>query len=512
MILDFRVVSHLLGLLMLVLSALILAVGGFAGIDYLLGNQPDTADFKALLLASFSGAVLGLTLLFAGRRPGEFLGQREALLLVALSWLVGAAVSAWPYRLWAGMRPDAAAMTHSFDSYVNCYFESISGLTTTGATILPVIATVPRSLLLWRGLTHWLGGLGIVVLFVAVLPILGVGGRRVYRIESPGPTPEGVRPRIQDAARALWMIYVGLTVVEVLALKVAGMTWFDSVCHTFATMATGGFSTRDSSVAGFDSTPVHLVIIVFMVLAGVNFSLYHLLLQKKWRAVSKDPELRAYLLIIAVATVIVTVSLANSRAAMADGPVDAGLAIRDGLFQVVSIQTTTGFCTADFDTWGFVAKATLVALMFVGASAGSTGGGIKVTRILIAVKVVLAEIEHVYRRKVVRTVKIGKSAIDAELKLNTLVFVMSIAALFMVGTTALMVLEADQNIDITTAATASAATLNNVGPGLARVGATRNYEWFSKPSKIVMSMLMVLGRLEVFTIIALFTPRFWRTQ
>ena len=500
---------------MLVLSALVLAVGLFAGGQHLVGEVPDSAHLRALLITALLGAVFGGFLLIFGRKTADMLGQREALLLVALGWLVGAAVGALPFRIWAALRPDAGVTPHSFDSYINCYFETISGLTTTGATVLPVIGTVPPSLLLWRALTHWLGGLGIVVLFVAVLPMLGVGGRRIYRIEAPGPSPEGVRPRIQDAARAVWLIYLGLTVAEILALKLCGVNWFNAVCHTFATLATGGFSTHDSSIAAFTSTPVHLVIIAFMIFAGVNFGLYHQLLQGRWRSVRKDPELRVYLTIIVVATVIVTVSLLRSRAAAsaaAEESVPVGTVIRDGLFQVVSIQTTTGFCTTDFDAWGFTAKATLLILMFIGASAGSTGGGIKVVRVMAAVKIVLAEIEHVYRPKVVRSVKIGKATLDPELKLNTLVYLVSIAALFAIGTIALMLFESAQDIDITTAASASAATLNNIGPGLARVGATQNYAWFSAPSKIVMSILMVLGRLEMFTILVLFTPRYWRGE
>ena len=512
--LDLRVVSRHLGLLMFVLSAFILGIALFAIGDRLAGATSGSADLKALLLTALVGAVLATGLLIAGRKSVDLIGQREALLLVALSWLLGAALGAVPFRAWAAMRPDVAVTAHSFDSYINCYFEAMSGLTTTGATVLPVIATVPRSLLLWRALTHWLGGLGIVVLFVAVLPMLGVGGRRVYRIEAPGPTPEGVRPRIQDTARVLWYIYVGLTLLETLALKLCGMDWFNAVCHTFATLATGGFSTMDSSIGGFSSTALHVVIIIFMILAGVNFGLYHQLLRRQWRAVLKDPELRAYLTIIVVATAIVTFSLWRSRvaAAAASEELASATLLRDGLFQVVSMQTTTGFCTADFDAWGFVAKATLLILMFVGASAGSTGGGIKVMRVLIAVKVLIAEFEQFYRPKVVRTVKIGKATIDSALKLNTLVYVISIAVLFGIGTTALMLFESHQDIDITTAATASAATLNNIGPGLARVGATQNYAWFSAPSKVIMSILMVLGRLEVFTIVVLFSPRYWRTE
>ncbi|MHC4696487.1 MAG: TrkH family potassium uptake protein [Planctomycetota bacterium] len=515
MILDLRVTARHLGFLLFVLSAFVLLMAVFAWGDRYFGAQTDTADIRALVITVLVGTSFGGLLVVIGSKGAGALGQREALLLVALSWLVGAGVAAMPYRLWSAMRPDAGVARHSFDGFVNCYFEAMSGLTTTGATVVQSIETLPRSLLLWRATTHWLGGLGIVVLFVAVLPMLGVGARRVYRFEAPGPSPGGVMPRIQDTARILWFIYLGLTVAEIVALRLCGMDLFNAVCHTMATLATGGFSTLDASVAGFHSTVIHLVIIAFMILAGVNFALYHQLLLRRWRAVFEDAELRAYFLIICTATIIVTVSLLRREANLASTGAQAasvGETMRDGLFQVVAIQTTTGFCTADFDAWGFAAKATLLILMFVGASAGSTGGGIKVVRILIAAKVILAEIEHVYRPNVVRSVKIGKATIDADLKRSTLVYILSIAVLFAVGTVALMLFEAHQGIDITTAATASAATLNNIGPGLAGVGATHNYAWFSASSKAVMCALMALGRLEMFAIIVLFSPRFWRVE
>lgn len=513
--LELRAVTRLLGLLILVLSALIAAIAFFAVLQP--GGLADHhADFRALLASAFIGALLGGGLFLVGRKMSEGqLGQREALLVVSLSWLLGAAVAAMPFFLWSAFRPDSGDVKHDFDTFVNCYFEAMSGLTTTGATVVQSIGTLPPSLLLWRALTHWLGGLGIIVLFVAVLPMLGVVSRRIYRIEAPGPSPEGVRPRIQDTARILWMIYSGLTIAEIVALRLCGMNWFESVCHTFATLATGGFSTQDASIAAFPSAGVQIVIIVFMVLAGINFGLYHQLIRRQWRSVRKDPELRLYLTIILVATVIVTISLLRHPAGSAgavEGSGSASGTVRDALFQVVAIQTTTGFCSADFDTWDFAAKATLLVLMFVGASAGSTGGGIKVMRIMIAAKVLLAEIEHVYRPKVVRPVKIGKGTIDADLKRNILAYLLGIAFLFAVGTVLLMLFEAWQGIDITTAATASAATLNNIGPGLARVGATHNYAWFTDPSKIVMCILMLLGRLEIFAVIVLFSPRFWKSE
>ncbi len=512
MIIELRVVLRLLGYLTLVLAALILATAVFGSVEAVVRDDVDRSAPVAMLIATVITAISGIVFYLAGKKGSELIGQREALLMVALGWIVGAAFAALPFWVWSMLRPDTE-VSHNFDSFVNCYFESMSGLTTTGATIVEHISTLPRTLLLWRALTHWLGGLGIVVLFVAVLPMLGVGSRRLYRIEAAGPTPEGVVPRIQDAAQALWKIYFGLTLVEIIALMLCGMTWFDATCHTFATLATGGFSTLDASIAGYDSTAIHLVIILFMIIAGINFSLYHQLMLKQWKSVFKDPELRVYFSIILVATTIITCSLlmqqSASTVANAENP-SLGITVRDSLFQVVAVQTTTGFVSADFDKWGFTAKATLLILMFVGGMAGSTGGGIKVVRIITAVKVMFSELEHVYRPRVVRTVRIGKTTIDPELRLNTMVYLVAIALLFGLGTILLMWTEKD--LDITTAATASIATLNNIGPGLARVGATHNYAWFTDSSKMIMCVLMVLGRLEMFTILALFTPRFWRSE
>lgn len=517
MTVELRVITRHLGLLLLVLSGLLITLAGLSALFSLAREVSDLSDVRALAFSAVAGCLAGGLLVLIGRKSPTMIGQREALLLVALSWFIGGGLAGLPFRMWARLRPDAATAPHGFDSFLNCYFEAISGLTTTGATILEAIATVPPSLLLWRSLTQWLGGLGIVVLFVAVFPMLGMGGRRIFRVEAAGPSPEGVRPRIHEAARVLWMMYVGLTLAEILALKICGMSWFDSVCHTFTTLATGGFSTIDASIAGYNSTAVHIVFIVFMLLAGVNFGLYFQLLKGHWRDVLKDPELRVYIAILLTATVIITLSLLWQRppayAATAESEAaPLGTIVRDSAFQVVSMQTTTGFATADFDTWGFLPKATLVTLMFIGGCAGSTGGGVKVSRIIIGVKTVFAELEHVYRPNVVRTVKVGRSVIDPDLKTNTLVYLVGIGALFAIGTVVLMLLEAGGGVDITSAATATAATLNNIGPGLARVGATENYAWFTGASKLVMCVLMVLGRLEVFTVVVLFMPRFWRAE
>ena len=512
---NYRYVAAQLGLLMLVLSAAIAVVGIWSAFAWFEGEVAESPACRALWLSALVGGVLGGLCVLIGRTRRTRMGSREAMLLVGTAWIVGAALAAVPYRLWAGIVPESIPHDPGFDSYVNCYFESMSGLTTTGATILNDIPTIPRSILLWRATTHWLGGLGIVVLFVAVLPSLGVGGKKVFRIESPGPTPEGVRPKIHDTARTLWIIYLGLTIAEVLALKILGMSMYNAICHTFATLATGGFSTWNSSMAGAQSSAIDVVIIIFMLLAGVNFGIYYHLIRKRWRSVIGDPELKLYLAILLVGSAIVSLSILNLPIYTTSGEEVPGTwwnAVRYGVFQTVSIQTTTGFCTADFNRWPDAARITLVLLMFCGASAGSTGGGIKVVRILIAVKVLWAEFERVFRPNVVRPIKVGNSAVDPELRQATLAYILIIILLFGVGSIGILLFEdgnPTHHICITTAATASAATLNNIGPGLELVGATETYAKFSDPSKILMTFLMALGRLEVFAIAVLFFPRFW---
>ena len=520
---SYRYIIRQLGILMIVLSASILTAAAWSAWQCSQGETSEWSAMLALLYTVAVGVVLALICWMISRGGDDFLGRREALLLVALSWLLGAALSALPYWLWSNAHlvpgwasEDLATGSHPFASFASCYFEAMSGLTTTGASVLTDIERLPHGLLLWRAMTHWLGGLGIVVLFVAVLPTLGVGGKKLFQVEAPGPTSQGVRPRIVETARILWMIYVGMTVAEIVALRLFGMGWFESVCHTFATLATGGFSTRNASVGAFDSVAIEVTMIVFMVLAGTNFGVYYQIFRRRFENVWRDPELRLYLGVMAVGSILVVANLMGQPIVTTSGQTVAAPttaeAVRYGVFQVVSIQTTTGYGTSDFNQWNFLAKAVLIGLMFVGASAGSTGGGIKVIRCLIAAKVMIAEIQRVFRPNVVRTIRVGRMTVDPEMRLGTLVYVLGIVVLCLIGAILLMLLEPDGSIDFTTAATASAATLNNIGPGLSLVGATENYGWFSPFSKLVMSLLMVLGRLEVYAILVLFVPRFWRSE
>ncbi len=509
-------------MLLIVIGVFLIAAGSWGLMLWkYYGIAAEQASAEALLISGFLGIILGIIPKLILQKPKSQLGRREAFLLVALSWIVGAGLSAIPFFVWSFLTDVQTPAQIAFSNYINCYFEAMSGLTTTGATILPHVDDMPHCLLLWRATTHWLGGLGIIVLFVAVLPTLGAGGKKLFQVESPGPQPSGVRPQIASTARILWIIYLGMTVAETVALRIAGMSWFDAICHTFATLATGGFSTRDASISAFHSVSIETIIIIFMILAGMNFGLYYQLIRGRIKSFFADPEMRLYLAIIFTACVVVILFLLEERIVDTTGThtePSVGAAIRHGVFQVVSIITTTGFCTADFDQWGFFPKAILLGIMFIGASAGSTGGGIKVIRILIMFKILKLEVERVFRPNVIRPLKVGDSPVSPEMRLSTLAYVIGILLFFLVGALLIMGFEVNnpilsQNgkmIDFTTAASASAATLNNIGPGLALVGAVKNYAWFTNESKIVMTVLMAVGRLEIFAILVLFVPRFWR--
>ncbi len=514
---NYNFVLNQLGLLLLILAALVAVVGAGDIAAYVAGVEREGAAAAAFTITAAVGLTVGGAAWRFTRGKAGTLERREALLLVALSWIVGAALAAMPYCIWANLiaEPNAAAV---FRSPINAYFESMSGLTTTGATVLTQIDAMPRSLLFWRALTHWVGGLGIILLFVAVLPSLGAGGRRLFRVEAAGPAPEGVSPQIRQTARILWLIYLGLTVVLTVALLLAGMNLFDAITHAFSTLGTGGFSNYDASAGHFDSPLIHWILIVFMILASANFGLYHQLIRRRWSVLRTDPEFKLYLAIIAAAGAVVTALLVTRPIITTTGEELAPgffAALRHGVFQTVSIQTTTGFCTANFDLWPILAQGVIVMLMFIGGCAGSTAGGIKVIRVWIAFRVMLAEVERIFRPNVVRPVRIGGVTVDADLKLSTFAYILGIIILWVAGTAAIIVFEglfgAPQHpIDFATASTSSIACLSTIGPGLSRVGAVETYAWLSAPSKVILTLLMLLGRLEVFAILVLLSPRFWR--
>ena len=472
---------------MLALVILAIAAGILVSAAVAAGYGED--DLTALLAAAGVATLIGAPLyLVTPLRGRTSIGYREGFLVVGAGWLTAMLVGALPYLFYGLFSP------------VDAMFETISGFTTTGASVL-VDYNQPHGIMFWRSLTHWYGGMGIIVLFIAILPPLGGGAIRLFSAEAPGPIPERLTPRIKDTARGLWFIYVGLSVVEAVALVTAGMPLYESVTHTFGTMATGGFSPLATSIAAYDSWPIEFIITVFMIIAGGNFALYFAFLQGNRLKLFKDPEFRLYLGIVAVSVVTVTVSLV-----VAGSHFSGFHAFREALFQVVSIQSTTGYVSADFDRWNSFAKTGLLILMFIGGSAGSTAGGFKVVRILVLAKNARHDLVRQVHPNAVLPVKVGGRAVPDGLRTAVLGYFFLYMLVFAIGT----LLVSASNVTILTAASAVAATLNNIGPGLELVGATLNYAPIDSYAKIVLIALMVMGRLELMPILLLFTRGFWR--
>lgn len=478
---NFRFVGHLLGVVILVVGAGILVS---AGVSAIYGD----GDLSALLISGGIALVCGLPIYFATRVPSRTnIGYREGFLAVGLGWIIAMVFGSIPY------------MIHGLFGPLDALFESMSGFTTTGASVL-VDYDQPHGLMFWRSLSQWLGGMGIIVLFIAVLRPLGAGAMRLFAAEAPGPVPERLTPRIRDTARNLWLIYISFSALEVVALLAFGVGPYDAFCHSFATMATGGFSTLGASVAGFDSLAVELVIVFFMFVAGGNFALYFGMIKGRPSRLFGNPEFRAYAGIMAVSVVVVAVSL------IVAGSAGAGQAFRESVFQVSSLQSTTGFVTADFNLWNPFTKVLLVLLMIVGGSAGSTGGGFKVARVMVLAKSVKHELTRQIHPKAVLPLKIGGKTVPEAVRIGVLGYLLIYLLVFAVG----VLLIAATNVDLVTAGSSVAATLNNIGPGLGDVGATMNYSLMHPFAKSVLIVLMVVGRLELFAILIPLTRGFWR--
>jgi trk system potassium uptake protein TrkH len=453
---------------------------------------------------------IGGTLFFIGRREknSSAILRKEALAIVGLGWLLAGILGSLPFLFSGAQRAPGVPM-----SVTDAIFESISGFTTTGASILTELedpAVMPRCVLFWRSFTHWLGGMGIIVLFVAILGQLGAGGKALMRREVPGPINESVRPRVRETAVVMWVIYMVISGVLTVVLRLEGMSTFDALCHSFGTMATGGFSTYNSSVGHFQSPVIEGTLILFMLAAGTNFSLYYQVLRSRdplrpqsllgrLRPLIHDPEFRVYLGILFVATLLLTGSvLINHQYA---SPLTA---FRHASFQAVAVMTTTGFGTVDFTEWSEFSKGLLILLMFVGGCAGSTGGGIKVIRCLLFVKVLRLEIEQAFRPNVVRPLRIAGNTIDNSHRHEVMVYFSLILLIFVSSWMLLVAIEPDTQWEL--------AGLNNIGPGVGVLGPHSNYSGFSPQSELLLTLLMLLGRLELFAILVLFFPSFWRSQ
>lgn len=471
-----------------ILFALLLFLCGAMSIPAALAYYYGEGDFHAFLVTIIITLVIAGGGFFATRERSE-LRSKDGFIIVTAGWILFAAIGAMPFVL-SGFIP----------SYSDAFFETMSGFTTTGATILGDIEALPHGLLFWRSFTHWLGGMGIILLSLAILPLLGVGGMQLFKAEVPGISVDKLTPRIKQTAELLWGVYVLISAIEILLLKFAGMDWFDSFCHTFGTMATGGFSTKNASIGHYNSAFIDYIIVVFMILAGINFTLHYRALRGKALVYFRDSETVFFLTVIAVAIFLVGLDVwQNTHHTFLK-------TLQYTVFQVVSILTTTGYGTADYEQWSTSSQVILFILMFMGGCAGSTGGGMKIIRSLILLKFGLNEIKRLLHPQAILPVRVGDMAIPREIVTNIAGFFLLYIFLFIMG----IIVMSSLGLDFESSLGSVAASINNIGPGLGSVGPTDNYAHIPTTGKWFLSFLMLVGRLEVFTVIILFTPIFWK--
>jgi len=488
---NFRVLSTLLGLLIGIL-AFFLLIFTFAAYFFYFSEDQAGAFFESFIYTTISAIVF---ILWGGKVSEENVTFREGFAVVGLGWIVIALFGALPFYL-----------TGDIPSFTDAYFESMSGYTTTGSSILSSVEQLGHTVLLWRSFSHWLGGMGFIVLSLAILPALGIGGMQLYKAEVPGPSPDKLMPRVGQTARILYMVYSLLTIVQFVFLWAGGMNIFESLCHTFGTMGTGGFSPLDGSVGKYTSAAntsalyFEIIIIIFMFIAGANFSLHYRAMKGDWKVYLRDAEFRFYLGIVLIAIFTICLDLYNSSLYGSMGEV-----IRHSTFSVVSIITTTGYGTEDFNLWPNYSRFLLVFLMFIGGMAGSTGGGIKVLRIMTIMKEAVYEISHIIHPKKVYSIRFGKTYIPRDVLTSMNMYV--IVFLFLYGLGILIL--STTGYDFETVATMVVACFANIGPGLGKVGPTENYGFLPDYAKWVLSYLMVLGRLELFPLLVLSLPGIW---
>lgn len=480
---NYGVVIKILGNLLTV-EALLMIPSLLVSLYY---NQYDK---KAFLISIFITGVLGFIM---GRKEEtkENIKAKEGLAIVAFGWILASFFGSLPFVL-----------SGSIPSWIDSFFETVSGFTTTGATIVDNVESLPMGILFWRSFTHWIGGMGILVFTIAILPTLGVGGFQIFKVESPGPMPDRIVPKVKDTAKILYITYFIMTVLEIILLLFGGMSLYDAAVHTFGTVGTGGFSIKAASVGAYDSTYIHIIIGIFMILSGVNFSLYYFLFQGKWKEVFKNEELRLYFGIIFSSVILIALNI-NSEIYK-----NIGLALRDAFFQVGSIITTTGYATTDFDKWPTFSKSILFLLMFVGGCAGSTGGGIKNIRILVLFKLVKREFSKILHPRAVIPIKTNGEILSNETVAGITSFFVLYIFIFILGT----VLISLEGMDLVSSSSAVASALGNIGPGFGLVGPSETFSSISSMGKLLLSLLMLLGRLELFTIIALVLPKTWRNE
>ncbi len=452
----------------------------------LIYQEDDSAAFMNAGLITF---VVGVFSYLISKGVKKDLGKREGYIIVSLVWVVFSIFGCLPY-LFSGTIP----------SVTDAFFETMSGFTTTGSSILNNIEDLPHGILFWRSLTQWMGGMGIIVMFLAILPTLGIGGRELFVAEVPGPAPDKLTPRIKETARNLWGLYILFTAVETIMLYAGGMSFFDAINHSLTTMATGGYSTKQASVGFYTSPYIQYTIIFFMFVAGTNFTLSYAMITGRFTRVFKDEEFRFYTLVVLCFTFVITMGL------IAAGNITGEQAFREALFSVVSIITTTGYATADYLLWSPFLGMLIFVLFFVGGSAGSTGGGVKVVRILLLFKNSFYELKRLVHPNAVIPIRYNKKVVDQKTVTNILAFFVFYILIFMMSA----VLMSFWTSDIYSAFSAVATTLGNIGPGFGEVGPMENFHHLPKLAKWFLAFLMMLGRLELFTVLVLFSPSFWK--
>lgn len=480
---NFRFVINVLGFLLLLTGGLMLS-----GIPFSIYYGDNDV---LILLFSGSGTVLigFITWLITRKNLIREVGKREGYLVVTLGWLLMSVFGSFPF-FFSGYIP----------SFTDAFFETVSGFTTTGASILNNIEALPHGLLFWRSMTHWIGGMGIIVLSIAILPLLGIGGMQLYQAEVAGPSKDKLHPRIQETAKRLWAIYVIFTGAETILLVFGGMSLFDALCHSFGTLASGGFSTKNQSVAYYQSPFIEYVIIIFMFIAGTNFSLHYLALKGKVLNYFKDSEFRFYFLMVIFLVIASSVYLIINQEQSIES------SFRDTAFSIISILSSTGFATVDYQIWApFFTEVFLILLLF-GACAGSTSGGVKMVRYQLLLKNSLLELKRLIHPQAVIPVRQNGKAVQPDIIAKIGAFVLLYLFIFGIGSVILAI----TGLDSTSAMGSVAACLANIGPGLNVTGPVSNYSSISDLGKWVLGFIMLLGRLEIFTILILFSPSFWK--
>ncbi len=479
---NYKIIFRVLGLLsVLEAVAMLLSLG--------VGWLTDGRDLAAFAVSAAICLLAGGLLLWKTAGSRGVLSRREGFLVVSLVWIVVSLFGALPYMI-SGEIP----------GFIDAFFESMSGFTTTGATVLESIETQSRGMLFWRALTQWLGGIGIIMLTLSFLTVFGIGGMQLFEAEVPGPTHDRMSARIQQTALNIWGIYCLFTLVQTLLLLAGGMSLFDSVCHSLSTLASSGFSTRQAGLASWNSSFIHYVVIVFMIIAGTNFSLSYFVFRGVFSRLLRDEEYRYYLLFILGFSVVVFCGLVITSG------LPAGKAFEESLFAVVSLITTTGYVISDFTAWSPVVLLPLFALYFFGGMAGSTGGGMKIIRIVILLKNSYYELRRILHPSALIEVRFNRRLVDQRIVTNILAFFIFYILIFALSTLFLMVFEPDFETSIG----AVASCLANIGPGLGKVGPSFTYAHVHDASKLFLSFLMLLGRLEFFTVLVLLTPSFWK--